>query len=115
MLKLIFALVPKVLVISDHRLHRSPSQRYRYEQYISYLEENGFQFTFSPIITESDDKVFYNKGKLFSKALITLKSIFIRLKILGALISSILFLFNAKLYSLAQLILNEKHFFQKQK
>lgn len=72
--------MPKVLIISDHRLKRSPSQRYRYEQYISFLEENGFEFTFSPIISESDDKVFYNKGRFFSKALITIKSLFIRLK-----------------------------------
>lgn len=72
--------MPKVLVISDHRLMRSPSQRYRYELYISFLEKKGYQFTFSPIITESDDKVFYSKGKVFLKALITLKSFFIRFK-----------------------------------
>lgn len=80
MLKLIFALVPKVLVISDHRRGRSPSQRYRYEQYISFLEKNGFVFTFSPIINEKDDQVFYAKGKIFIKGLIALKSIFIRLR-----------------------------------
>lgn len=72
--------MPKVLVISDHRRYRSPSQRYRYEQYISYLEKNGFEFTFSPIINESDDKVFYSKGKVLLKALITFKSILIRIK-----------------------------------
>jgi glycosyltransferase involved in cell wall biosynthesis len=72
--------VPKVLVISDHRRFRSPSQRYRYEQYISFLEKNGFEFTFSPIITESDDKVFYSKGKVLLKALITFKSLLIRCK-----------------------------------
>lgn len=72
--------MPKVLVISDHRMYRSPSQRYRYEQYISYLEQNGFSFTFSPIINEKDDKVFYSKGKVLAKAFITLKSLFIRFK-----------------------------------
>ncbi len=72
--------MPKVLVISDHRLFRSPSQRYRYEQYISFLEQNGYSFTFSPIINEADDKVFYAKGKIISKAFIALKSVFIRLK-----------------------------------
>jgi len=70
--------VPKVLVISDHRFNRSPSQRYRYEQYIPFLEKNGFIFTYSPIISESDDKVFYSKGKLFIKGLIALKSLWIR-------------------------------------
>lgn len=71
-------LVSKVLVISDHRLMRSPSQRYRYEQYISYLEQNGFEFTFSPIIKEKDDKIFYGKGNVLLKGLITIKSFFIR-------------------------------------
>lgn len=70
----------KILVISDHRFNRSPSQRYRYEQYISFLEKNGFEFTFSPIITESDDRIFYSKGKIFSKGIIALTSIFIRIK-----------------------------------
>lgn len=72
--------MPKVLIISDHRRFRSPSQRYRYEQYISFLESKGYVFTFSPIITESDDQIFYAKGKIISKALIAFKSIFIRLK-----------------------------------
>ena len=30
----------KVLFIAHHRLDRSPGQRYRFEQYFSYLEEN---------------------------------------------------------------------------
>lgn len=68
------------MVISDHRRGRSPSQRYRYEQYIPFLEKNGFEFTFSPIINEKDDKIFYGKGKIFLKGLIALKSIFIRIK-----------------------------------
>jgi glycosyltransferase involved in cell wall biosynthesis len=72
--------MPKVLIISDHRLNRSPSQRYRYEQYLNFLRTHGFEFAFSPIITESDDKVFYAKGKIITKAFITLKSIFTRLK-----------------------------------
>lgn len=72
--------MPKVLVISDHRRYRSPSQRYRYEQYISYLETKGFEFTFSPVINENDDETFYGKGKIVPKAFITLKSFFIRFK-----------------------------------
>lgn len=72
--------MPKVLVISDHRRVRSPSQRFRYEQYISYLENKGYSFVFSPIINERDDKVFYSKGGVLSKAFVTLKSLWIRFK-----------------------------------
>ena len=31
--------MPRVLFLAPHRLNRSPSQRYRFEQYISFLEE----------------------------------------------------------------------------
>jgi glycosyltransferase involved in cell wall biosynthesis len=72
--------MPRVLVISAHRFNRSPSQRYRYEQYIPYLQQHGFDFTFSPILSEKDDKVFYAKGHALSKGLILLRSVFTRLK-----------------------------------
>lgn len=71
--------MPSILVIADHRLNRSPSQRFRFEQYLNYLEKNGFVWELSEIISEKDDKVFYLSGKYLRKAFIILKSIFIRL------------------------------------
>jgi glycosyltransferase involved in cell wall biosynthesis len=70
--------LPKILIIADHRINRSPSQRYRFEQYLNYFKSEGFDWELSEIITEKDDKVFYNSGKYFKKAWILLKSIFIR-------------------------------------
>lgn len=72
--------MPKILIIADHRLNRSPSQRYRFEQYLDYFKSQGFDWELSEIITENDDKVFYAPGKYMAKAWILLKSIFIRLK-----------------------------------
>jgi glycosyltransferase involved in cell wall biosynthesis len=72
--------VPKILIIADHRLNRSPSQRYRFEQYLSCFKANGFDWELSEIITEKDDKIFYSPGNYFGKAWILLKSVFIRLK-----------------------------------
>lgn len=72
--------MPKVLVISAHRVNRSPSQRYRYEQYIDYLQNNGFEFTFSPLLNEKDDVLFYSKGNVFLKMLVLVKSYFKRKK-----------------------------------
>jgi glycosyltransferase involved in cell wall biosynthesis len=69
----------KVLVLCHHRLNRSPGQRYRYEQYIPFLEKNGFVFTISNLLNEKDDKAFYSKGKYFRKFLIYLKSWKIRI------------------------------------
>src|SRR5438128_1919028 len=70
----------KVLILCAHRPARSPSQRYRFEQYLPYLEKKGYEFTFSPLLNEKDDKKFYSPGHLCSKILILTKSIFIRLK-----------------------------------
>lgn len=70
--------MPSVLIIVDHRLNRSPSQRYRFEQYLNYFKSEGFDWELSEIITEKDDKIFYHPGNYFKKAWILLKSIFIR-------------------------------------
>lgn len=70
--------MPKILIIVDHRLNRSPSQRYRFEQYLNYFKSEGFDWELSEIITEKDDKIFYHPGNYFKKAFILLKSIFIR-------------------------------------
>jgi glycosyltransferase involved in cell wall biosynthesis len=72
--------LPKLLIIADHRLNRSPSQRYRFEQYLDYFKSQGFEWELSEIITEKDDKVFYSPGNYLKKAWILFKSLFIRLK-----------------------------------
>ena len=70
----------KILIIADHRLNRSPSQRYRFEQYLNYFEAKGFNWELSEIITEKDDAVFYAAGNYFKKVIIILKSFYIRWK-----------------------------------
>ena len=66
--------MPKILFIAAHRPNRSPSQRYRFEQYFGFLRENGFECELSYILNERDDNVFYSPGHLVNKFLITLKS-----------------------------------------
>ena len=73
-------ILPNILFIVDHRTNRSPSQRYRFEQYLSYFKSQGFNWELSEIITKKDDKIFYHPGNYFKKAIIILKSFFIRLK-----------------------------------
>ena len=72
--------MPRILFIVDHRLNRSPSQRYRFEQYLSYFNEQGFDWKLSEIITEKDDAIFYKPGNYLKKVLIILKSFVIRFK-----------------------------------
>lgn len=65
----------KVLIATLHRPDRSPSQRFRIEQYLPYLEENGFSFDFSYLLNQKDDKLFYQPGRFAAKSFILLRSI----------------------------------------
>ena len=55
----------KVLIWVLHRQDRSPSQRFRFEQYLSFLEENGYSFEYAYLIDKNDDKIFYGGVQLF--------------------------------------------------
>ena len=67
----------KVLFIGIHRPMRSPSQRFRFEQYIAHLNANGFDCKQAFLLNAKDDKVFYAKGNYLGKLWILLKSIYI--------------------------------------
>jgi len=71
--------MPRILYIVPHRLNRSPGQRFRCEQYINALTEAGFEISYSNIISEKDDKIFYARGNYHKKAGILIKSFFKRL------------------------------------
>ena len=64
----------RILFIAAHRPDRSPSQRFRFEQYLAYLQQNGFDYEFSWLISSKDDKRFYSPGNLRTKVFILLKS-----------------------------------------
>lgn len=72
-------LMKKVLILCLHRPNRSPSQRFRFEQYLGYLSQNGYSFDFSYLLNADDDKIYYAPGKIAGKMRIVLKSIFKRL------------------------------------
>lgn len=51
-----------------HRIDRSPSQRFRHEQYLRFLEENGWECRFSWLLNPEQDRVFYSNGNWMAKA-----------------------------------------------
>ena len=59
--------MPRVLFVAAHRLNRAPSQRFRFEQYLDDLEDRGIACEFSPLLSESDDRLFYGRSSLFAK------------------------------------------------
>jgi glycosyltransferase involved in cell wall biosynthesis len=72
--------MPKILFLTLHRKDRSPGQRFRHEQYLEYLESNGFEITYSNMLTAAEDKVFYGNGSAIGKAWVGVKALFRRLK-----------------------------------
>lgn len=67
--------MPKIFFIVAHRPNRSPSQRFRFEQYLGYLKENGYDYDFSYLISEKEDRSFYRSGNLILKIYVVLKSL----------------------------------------
>ncbi len=70
----------KILFLTLHRKNRSPGQRFRHEQYLKYLEEKGFEISYSNMLNAKQDKVFYGDGNSLEKILIGISSIWLRLK-----------------------------------
>jgi glycosyltransferase involved in cell wall biosynthesis len=54
--------MPRILFVAAHRPGRSPSQRFRFEQYIGFLKENGIDSDFSYLVSPEDDLFLYEKG-----------------------------------------------------
>jgi glycosyltransferase involved in cell wall biosynthesis len=65
--------MPRILFIAAHRPDRSPSQRYRFEQFMPCWEDAGFHCDMAWIIDEDDDPRFYRPGGLVAKSRIFLK------------------------------------------
>ncbi len=70
----------KILFIGLHRPMRSPSQRFRFEQYIDYLSANDFECKQAYLLNAHDDKIFYSQGHYLGKVLILIKSILILIR-----------------------------------
>jgi glycosyltransferase involved in cell wall biosynthesis len=70
----------RILFVTMHRPKRSPGQRFRFEQYIPYLRDNGFECDVSYLISEQDDRVLYAPHRYAAKFGILMKSIAVRLR-----------------------------------
>jgi glycosyltransferase involved in cell wall biosynthesis len=64
----------KILFVTAHRKDRAPNQRFRFEQYFSFLAENGFECHLAPLLTAADDRFFYSPANYLKKASIALRS-----------------------------------------
>ena len=60
--------MPRVFFIAPHRPGRSPSQRFRFEQFVPYWRAQGYDFTYGWCIDEQDDHDFYRREAIVAKA-----------------------------------------------
>jgi glycosyltransferase involved in cell wall biosynthesis len=74
----------KIRFITPYPYNHAPSQRFRFEQYLKYLQEKGIQYSFSPCLDEQTWKSLYSKGFLI-KAKGFIKGLFRRIKLLVSL------------------------------
>ncbi len=66
--------MPRILFVAAHRPDRSPSQRYRFEQFTEYWAQHGFTYEYAWLIGAEDDRIFYSPGRIAAKAAIFFKS-----------------------------------------
>lgn len=75
----------KVLLICPYPIGGAPSQRFRFEQYLSFLEENGFSITPKPFIDQKTWELLYKPGLFAQKTIGMLKSFVKRFTLLGSI------------------------------
>lgn len=66
--------MPRMLFVAAHRPGRSPSQRYRFEQFMPFWAAHGWQVEYAHLIDAGDDAHFYAPGNLLNKGRIFVKS-----------------------------------------
>lgn len=59
----------KILFVVPYPYGKAPSQRFRYEQYLSFLTENKWQYKLAPFIDENTWQILYLPGHTFQKIL----------------------------------------------
>jgi glycosyltransferase involved in cell wall biosynthesis len=64
----------KVLLICPYPIGGAPSQRFRFEQYLSFLQEIGYQITAKPFIDQKTWELLYKPGLFFQKTIGMVKS-----------------------------------------
>ncbi len=68
----------RVLIITNHYTNRSPGQRFRFEQYLDFLNEKGFKCDVSNFITPRTDNYFSKSGNYLQKIWIIFYALLIR-------------------------------------
>jgi glycosyltransferase involved in cell wall biosynthesis len=64
----------RVLIIANQEPDCAPNQRFRFEQYLSFLKEHGYLCEVSPLLSCDEARLLYDKGHYFRKAMLIRRS-----------------------------------------
>ena len=62
----------RILVLCPHPENVAPGQRLKYEQYFTYLRDQGYDLTVSPFMSPAFHSIVYQKGRFLQKVAYTL-------------------------------------------
>lgn len=68
----------KVLFIFPYPLGKAASQRFRFEQYFSFLKDNNLEYDCKPFLSEKTWQILYLPGRFFEKSMAILKGMLFR-------------------------------------
>jgi glycosyltransferase involved in cell wall biosynthesis len=78
----------KVLFLVPYPLSEAPSQRFRFEQYFTILQQHGFIFHVQSFLTKNNWRIFYSRSNAIAKAI----------ALMGGFLKRIIALFHALSY-----------------
>lgn len=58
----------RFVIIAPYPRGEAPSQRFRFEQYLAFFEEQGYRIEFYPFLSDKTWKALYKEGSFFAKA-----------------------------------------------
>ena len=58
----------RVLIIANQQPDCAPNQRFRFEQYLDFLQDNGYHCEISPLLSCSEARLLYDRGHYLKKA-----------------------------------------------
>lgn len=76
----------RIAILAPYPRHEAPSQRFRFEQYLGFLEENDISINFYPFLNNKAWTIFYHEGKYFNKAIFLLLGFIKRFLLLFSLL-----------------------------
>ena len=78
----------KILFLTPYPLQVAPSQRFRFEQYFTILQERGFTIDHSSFLQSHNWQIFYKSGNFFTKLKALINGFLTRLLDLGRTIDA---------------------------